>query len=694
MTFRQMRDRLQLNFVAMAEQANTIFEVEVDKDHLWNLYLDNFPEGTNEIYRERREHDCSCCRHFVRQIGNAVFIVGDVVRTIWDLEVGEEYSPSFKAMAEYIKSFPISNYYVTKERKIGVNYNFEQTVDGARKWEHFFLELPKTLCYTGNKSVGDIKGELESARSVFHRGLSEITLEAIDTLIELIAQNTVYRGEQWREQLADFRTHKVLFSAMSEKGQELYSWKHAYKSNVAKIRNTSIGTLLVNLSEGMEIDLALKKYEEITAPSNYRRPTPKFTPKMLQAAKDKIQELGFMDSLKRRHATLDDITINNILFANRDTRKKLSDDVFEELETSLGINPKKLSKVEEISYEKFVSDVLPIAKELELFLENKHLSNMVSLIAPQVPDAKTMFKWDNNFSWAYSGNVTDSLREQVLAKGGRVDGVLRLSSSWNHEGKRNESLMDFHVFFPNSNQIPVFSGGIEVHDKYGNNNRVGWNHRTERTTQGSQDVDYVKAAPKGYVPVENITFPKLSLLPEGIYTFKAHNWNFRGTANGFKCEIQFGDELLEFDYDKPLKHKEWVTIAMIELKNGQWKVIQSLKTEAKSKKHWSLDTQNFVPVSTVMYSPNYWNEQEGIGNRHLFFMLKGCVNPEEPNGFYNEFLRNDLNEHRKVFEAIGSKMSVEGVEEQLSGVGFATTKRADVIVKVTGQSERLLKIKF
>ena len=702
MEFIEFKKLFQQNFADMVKDADTLFEIEIDKDEFWNLYLDSFPAGTNEIYRERREFDCSCCRHFIKAIGNAVTIKNNKIRTMWEFNAGDaNWQVVINALDAYLKTKAVTNMYVSKFNSVGTNRNFE-TLEGGKvtAWDHFYLDLPKKFVDSSARSIGDIQGSFRDTRNVFKRSLDEISEEAVLTVLELITSNTLYKGEEWKAVLQKFLEYKRIYEILSESEKSNFTWEHAKEAGmtVGRIRNHSIGTLLIDISEGTDLDTAVKKYEVIVAPANYKRPKAIFTKKMLEDAQKTITELGYMASLPRRFATLDDISVNNILFSNRDAAKRIDGamDIFGEMMAEVSGSPKKFSRVEEISIEKFISDVLPTAKSIEAYLENRHASNMCSLIAPKNADAQTMFKWDNGFSWAYSGNITDSdITQRVQAAGGRTDGVLRFSHSWNYNGMRNASLMDLHVFMPGSTQKVEYRNGKEIHDNYGNDERVGWNHRRHYGSGGVQDVDYTAPAPDGYIPVENTTFPSMAKLKDGVYIFKIHNWNLRQpTRGGFKAEIAFGGEVYQFVHEKPLAHKEWVTLAKLELKNGQFKILEMMENDTTPIDIWNLKTNNFVPVTVMMYSPNYWDEQQGIGHKHYMFMLKDCVNTETPNGFYNEFLKNELTQHKRVFEALGGKMAVESVEDQLSGLGFSSTKRNDLVVKVKGQTERIMRIKF
>lgn len=688
--FKDFVKAIQKNLQQMSKDSSRLFTVNVDTEELYNLYLDSFQAGTNEIYRERREYDCSCCRHFIRDVGNVVSIKNGELHTIWGINPvsDDKYNVVAAALDAYVKQKAVLGVFLKKEKRIGTPENREMLPTGKiNKYEHFFVDLPEICifkeCY-GHTLEGDLS-QFRDVRNVFKRSLDEISKEAVDTVLELIAQNSLYKGAEWKKQLTEFKNYQKEYGKLTDEQKELWIWEKSIAAGavIGKIRNHSIGTLLVNISEGMDLDLAVRKYEQIVAPVNYKRPKAIFTKKMLEDAKKTITELGYMDSLQRRFATLDDITVNNILFSNKDAAKRITGamDLFDEMEQDVAIDPKRFSKVEEISAEDFIKNVLPVAKELEVYLENKHIQNMVSLIAPEVADAKTMFKWNNGMSWAYTGNITDSdIKENVKAAGGSVTGIVRFSIQWNDGNGKDNSDLDAHCLEP--------QGGDHIY----------FSHKISRYTGGELDIDITdpiyQCKSNGGVAVENITYPSKERMKPGTYKFYVNQYSFRN-SQGFKAEVEVNGEIHSYEYNTPVRGNVDVAEVILD-QSGNFKVVDKLPGNCAtiSKDVWGIKTLQFTPVSVVCYSPNYWDEQKGIGHQHLFFMLKDCINPEEPNGYYNEFLKPELEQHRRVFEALGAKAHVKDVDDQLSGVGFSLTKRNDLIIKVKGATERVLKIKF
>ena len=652
-----------------------LFRVDIDKNLLYDTYLQSFRPEDNPVFRERTEHDCQCCKQFILAAGGIVAIGTEGLISIWDVAVpNTPYQVVADALAKLVKSKPIKDVLLHPEKNLGTDHNHQLAVDddtavaSTITWSHFHFPLPDRFVKRG-EDIGTTLSNTRSGKEVFERALHEISIEAVETVIELIEQKSIYRGEEHLSVVQLFLKHRKAFSKLPFSQYDNYCWENSVKlGNAAKIRNSAIGTLLIDVSDGMELDAAVRKFEAMVAPTNYKRPTALITKSMIDKAQKKVEELGIAESLQRRFAVVEDITANNVLFADRSAKKAMN--VFDEMADQVPDKTSKFDKVDEVDIGTFVKDILPKASSIELLVENAHSNNFMSLIAPMEPDAKQIFKWDNNFSWAYSGEVADSIKERVKRAGGNVEGVLRCSLSW-----FNTDDLDIHVVEPDGNEI-CYSTPQAI------------------LSGGTLDVDMnVRAIEASRSAVENIVWADKSRMHEGTYKVFIHNYTPRETVDiGFDVEIEHAGVIHTFHYDKRVQGN--VTVAKFAFsKETGITFIESLPSTQASKEIWGIPTQKFHKVSLIMNSPNHWDGRT-TGNKHLFFILDGCRNDKKARGFFNEFLKAELNEHRKVFEVLGSKTKAEVSDRQLSGLGFSSTQKNQITCKVTGSFNRVIKINF
>jgi len=672
--FNLLKEAIQKQFQVMIKEGNPLFITNVNVDDTWNTYLDAYPEGTNEIVKERREFDCQCCKQFIRNIGNVVVLKDNELVSIWDIDVAAPFKGVAKKMARFVKTANIKDAFFYREGTVGMDHNHKESDSGSViKYEHFHLTLPSSMVKRDGDSIATAKGSIRTSKETFKRALDTLEVHAADTILELIAQGSLYRGAEFKGIIELFLKNKISYLNDIPLGQQdNWCWVNSVNSPVSRMRNSAIGTLMVNLSEGKELDEAVTMFESVVAPTNYKRPKAIFTKRMIEEAEKTLTDLGYVESLGRKHAIMDDITVNNVMFINWFS-KKTGVNVFDDLASEVPESTKNLSKITEIGIDDFIKDVLPTTKSIQLLMENKNQGNLMSLIAPQDTSAASMFKWDNNFSWSYNGDIADSMKQHVKAAGGKVDGILRFSIMWN-DGDNNQNDFDAHCIEPKGNTIY-------------------YSNMTNASTSGKLDVDVTR--PRNKIAVENITWTNKAKMQEGTYEFLVHNYHHAGGTTGFTAEIEYEGDIYSYSYDKELKRGEKVPVATLTFsKTDGIKFISSMDSQLTQKEVWGIKTNSFVEVSSMMRSPNYWDDQHPNGNQHYFFFLNGCINNNNPRGFYNEFLKESLLTHKNVFEALGSKMRVEHSNDQLSGLGFSTTQRNSVIAKVEGSFNRPIQINF
>lgn len=685
MNFTELSQQIKLHFNEM--QKYPLFRVDVTG--LWEIYLSSFEEGDDPIFRdpESSSHNCNRDRHFIQNYGDVVAIIDGEVVSLWDIEVEKPYTAPMTALRNAVHRSSIKERFILtkgyldalpyeKVKKSPYQIGYVKTLkqytpeevnkfgivnaSDIYEFSHFHVYLNEIDA--SGKSIEALTGSHRDAVQVLLRGLREIPKDTLELVVDLINQGSLLNADSYLKSVKDFLALKIAYDQSSDK--EVFVWLNG-NVPVAKFRNTLAGTLCVELSEGKELNDACRDWNKRADPVNYMKASAPVTQRMIDEAQKVINELGY--NFERRFATIDDIDVNQIL--HRNDREFKSAQLFDKVKPSVSTRHKRsqFDSVQEVTIEKFMSEILPTVSSLEMFVENRMSDNFVALVTGN----ENLFTWNNPFSWTYSNNLTgkSQIAQNVSKAGGKIDGVLRFSIQWNEDGR---SVCDFDAHCQEPKGEHIFFNS----------------YKGRKTDQGGMlDVDMIRPAKTG---VENITFDSLTKLRNGSYRFWVKNYD-EGKNSGFKAEIAFNGETYEYVF--PESYGDNINVASVNFNNGVFTITHHHPHTESNKEVWGITSNMFHKINLVCLSPNYWGENN-VGNKHYMFFLDNCKSDTPLRSFHNEFLNAKLRDHRKALEILANFTKLEPDSKQLCGIGFNSTVRDNVILKLGGSHQRVIKITF
>lgn len=719
MNFERFAHKLNARFQVLQTGDKPLFRSVVTGDELWATYLKSFRPGDDPIFRDPKstEHTCNLDKAIIRRYGNIVSINQDHrLETIFDVEIDETsiyYQPA-KAMSELLKSHAIENLFVetfaeltilpyercTKQQqqfRVGFPVTHKQysqeevakyggvTTAQIYTFPHFYLDIQKEYVSMTKDSIASLQADYKQSKEVLQRGFQEIKLPTLQLVRDLILQNSILDGTSHLKKVEKMIALTLAYNTVSVKNPLLrdnFVWLATYKNQYARFRSELVGTLCADIESGMSLDVACKTWNKRVDPANYQKATAPITQSQIEKAKEFVQEAGYEESFARRFATIADISIEEIAHISDSKSEIKTASIFDGVKATQAKKVDlKTDTIEEVSIEKFMKDILPHSASVEALVETRMQGNFVALTTTLHPAAKLPFKWNNPFSYTFNGNLAGKslITSAVKKAGGKVDGPLRFSISWNEDGRDIVDL-DAHAQEP--------SGG----------RHIDFSIKGQMTAlSGMLDVDMIR--PNG-IGVENIVWSDLARMKDGKYILSIVNYD-NARHKGSKAEIEMNGELYEYTIptiintskDRFADHAEQV-VAEVTLSKGNFTIKHIIQPSAQSSVNvWNIDTQQFHKVNLVCLTPNHWGDNN-VGNKHYLFMLENCKSDAPLRSFHVENLNADLLQHRKVMEVLGLTTQLQPAAEQLAGLGFNATMKDELVVKVSGTHNRMLKIKF
>ena len=640
--FDEFNSAVQSNLDKARGRSPHFWIASVPHKDLVDAYLNGF---TDPVVRQ--EHNCACCKDFLRRVGALVYVDGGKYRSVlWDdAGVPDMYKASVKNLRALVEAGATNvRPYVPTQAHEGVA--------SSGGYSHFFVKHGLRV----SRSVGVRAHEVNTGLAVLQATLNEYSPAVLSKVVHLLQTSELYRRDKFLPMA------RWLRDAYLKTGPSLADYAAAAPAGFCFAKNTALGVLLEKVESGASYAEIERAWNKVLDPMQYQRAQEAPSAGNIAAAEKKIRDLGLEPALRRRYATLADVPQSVRLWSVREAVQATAG-VFSHIKPKNSV-PEAVGEVTTpattMTWSKFARTVLPSARRISV---QPQADRLVALTTAADTNAPPILSWDredqrNPVAWAYPAGVDGEVRRRLVREGGRFENCLiRCSLIWNHRDD-----LDLHCVSPY---------GAEIY--FGNKN-VG---------TGSLDVD-MNVRGESLDPVENIRF--VGSARSGRYQFIVNNFRNHSGQNSipFTLELQVGRNIyrvegvapayarrmtmISFDYNEATQ-----TATFYPVGGGVQTPVPVVTGPAVS---------GWVPVRCVVPTPDTWTAK-APANHVLFLVESEQITAEslQVQGLFPEHLRGDLRDIRSTLEAHFGSQKVDGAPEA-AGYGYNDQRPWNLRVRV------------
>lgn len=363
---------------------------------LMDFFLTGLP---NE---HRRTYDCSCCRRFIKAIGDVVTIDPVTLKTrslVWDPEIiGDKFKVPFANMKLVVERANVTKVFQADERHFGSQYA------GGFAHMHIALNYPvkkspsSDPLHTGRQRQAQSIQDLKMLNNL----LSEYEDKALSRAMALFNHDQRLAGyPTFRARLE--KTIGLIRQARDEKNHQkrkmmLWLLAGSETPDIVHFKNTVMGTFMDNMEKKGE-GVAISEFRKSVRSEVYMRPTEAPKEQVVENAEKIISTMNMEKSFDRRLVTLADIDPAAYIFspAAKKTDEKAGG-FFADVATksSKATTPKKGGvNAGAMSWLKFRKTLLGQAQAIQMIVPSGQIENWGGLLTAVHPDCTPILRWDS-----------------------------------------------------------------------------------------------------------------------------------------------------------------------------------------------------------------------------------------------------------------------------------------------------------